>query len=118
MNIAFRSKSDCTHRHLHLELILVELEEDVGECALKEGGGPQNQNQLEVPREGALKEKEREDDGDCHLCNKQTGSSSTPSRKYEHLIKAQHHLFFQQPACTYIIPYLCLSLCLPCENAH
>lgn len=48
-----------THRHLHLELILVELEEDVGEGALQEGGGPQNQNQLEVPREGALKSKRR-----------------------------------------------------------
>lgn len=46
--------SDCTHRHLHLELILVELEEDVRERALQEGGRPQNQNQLEVPWEGAL----------------------------------------------------------------
>lgn len=50
-----RGKSDCTHRHLHLELILVELKEDVRECTLQEGGGPQNQNQLEVPWEGALK---------------------------------------------------------------
>lgn len=44
-----------THRHLHLELILVELEEDVRECPLQEGGGPQNQNQLEVAWEGALR---------------------------------------------------------------
>lgn len=44
-----------THRHLHLELILVELEEDVRERPLQEGGGPQNQNQLEVPWEGALR---------------------------------------------------------------
>lgn len=44
-----------THRHLHLEVILVELEEDVRERPLHEGGGPQNQNQLEVPWEGALR---------------------------------------------------------------
>lgn len=44
-----------THRHLHLELILVELEEDVRERPLQEGGGPQNQNQLEVAWEGALR---------------------------------------------------------------
>lgn len=49
------AQSDGTHRHLHLELILVELEENVRESALQEGGGPQNQNQLEVPRKGALK---------------------------------------------------------------
>lgn len=49
----------CTHRHLHLELILVQLEEDVGERAVQEGGGPQNQNQLEVPWEGALQTEHR-----------------------------------------------------------
>lgn len=50
-----------THRHLHLELILVELEEDVRERPLQEGGGPQNQNQLEVAWEGALRGDSRGD---------------------------------------------------------
>lgn len=48
-------KTGYTHRHLHLELILVELEEDVWERPLQQGGGPQNQDQLEIPGEGALK---------------------------------------------------------------
>lgn len=48
-------KTDYTHRHLHLELILVELKEDVWEGPLQQGGGPQNQDQLEIPGEGALK---------------------------------------------------------------
>lgn len=43
-----------THRHLHLELIFVELEEDVRERPLQERGGPQNQDELEVAWEGAL----------------------------------------------------------------
>lgn len=53
MAVGFNRRA--THRHLHLELILIELEEDVGERPLQEGGGPQDQNQLEVAWEGALR---------------------------------------------------------------
>lgn len=49
----------CTHRHLHFELILVKFEENIGERALQECGGSQNQNQLEVPRKGALRGQRR-----------------------------------------------------------
>lgn len=63
------SESDCTHRHLHLEFILVELEEDVRESSLQEGGGSQNQNQLEVPREGALKQSIDRDSSGSSILN-------------------------------------------------
>lgn len=101
-NSVSTGKSDCTHRHLHLELILVELEEDVGECTLQEGSGPQNQYQLEVPWEGALQWGCR-----CTLSHTQQSRHDPPVswiNYTSHCSVSADSLHF-----LYIIPSFCLS---------
>lgn len=44
------------HHHLHFELILVELEQEVRQSPLEERRGTQHQNQVQVPGESALGE--------------------------------------------------------------
>lgn len=44
------------HHHLHFELILVELEQEVRQSPLEERRGTQHQNQVQVPGESALEE--------------------------------------------------------------
>lgn len=98
-----RGKRDCTHRHLHLELILVKLEEDVRECALQEGGGPQNQNQLEVPWEGALKWESR-----------WRPSLTQQSREGPPLPRVNYTSHLSRKARTSYYVFLCV----PCENCR
>ena len=97
--------SDCTHRHLHLELILVELEEDVRERALQEGGRPQNQNQLEVPWEGALT-------GESRWGPSQQGRQHPPPTWPPLHITLERDMF-----CSSLPIYHPLPLCASCENS-
>lgn len=103
-------EKDCTYRHLHLEVILVELEEDVRDCTLQEGGGPQNQNQLEVCWEGALKWESTW----RHLHKKADMALFCPESSTSHLSR---NCSIISVLSVLIIPSNCMFLCIPCENS-
>lgn len=42
--------------HLEHEVLLAEAEADISDSAVEEAGGPEHQDQMEVPREGRLEE--------------------------------------------------------------